>query len=716
MGISLPDSFTLKDIDESWVNADIAPDRGQSDNILFIRTQLFDEMKVNILSFLSKDYVEAKKPSAGIIILPLNISWDYQQSLDLTKNLINKIEEIDDVYDYIKVKATGDTVISYQLNEVTMEANQIIIPLIFIIIIAVLFIFFRRASYMVLPLIALVVSLIWLFGTMVLLKIPFTTMSVAIIPLLLGLGVDYSVHLSHNYRLELSNGKTPAQAIKRSILEIGTAMFLAMITTVIAFLSFLSASIPPLRDLGLLLGLGIFYTFITAITLQAAIRYSIDRKKKNIKIAKRESFRLNNFMGKLAQAVLTHQKTIFVVIILITIIAGVGASQIKTGFDLNSFLPEENQAIEILGDLEENFPSVSQYQEYILLEGDVANLKTLNGIRETHENFNDDTLVSRNADNSPVADSIYTIIYQAINNNNSIIKEFDLDENTFIPKKDKDVKLLFDYLWDSIEYGIQTRLAIQKNDYGNYNTAIIRVNVNIQTAKREEADLDKDLKILDEELNEDLEDYGNVKVTITGYWSITNKITSSLTESQILSTGISLILASIVLIIAYKRLTLGIIAMIPVIISIVWILGTMYFIGYNLDVLTISVTSLTIGIGVDYAIHATERFRLVADKTGNIIAALTETISKTGGALLIAALTTILGFGMLIFAPMPPQAQFGIIMLLTIAFSFITSVLLLPLILARWAKWSKKKKGYIISTKPADEEFINDSLNNNKAN
>ncbi len=708
-GIPLPDKIALKDIEESWANADISPDKGVSNNLLFIRTQLFDEMKVNTLSFLSKDYEITKKPSAGIIILQLNISWDYQKNLKTTKYIVEKIEEIDKEYNYLMVDETGDTVISYQLNEITMEANQVIMPLIFIIIIVVLYIFFRRTSYMILPLLALVVSVIWLFGTMVLLDIPFTTMSIAIVPLLLGLGVDYSVHLSHNYRLELSKGQTPAVAIKRSVLEIGTAMFLAMITTVIAFLSFLSASIPPLRDLGLLLGLGIFYTFITAITLQAAVRYVLDRKKEKFKLGKKKSFRLNIIMGKLAKAVLNHQKSIFAILLLITIIAGIGAAQIKTGFDLNSFLPEDNPAINVLGKIEENFPSVGQYQELILLEGNIANVNTLKGIRETHENFIDDTFVSRNADGSPKSESVYTIISKAVNNNNTLIEEFDLDEDTFIPKKDTDVKRLFDYLWNSFEYGIQTQLTIQKNGYGKYDIGIIRVYVNIPTAKREGADLNKDLTILAEELEEDVADYNNVKVTITGYWIITHTITSSLTESQILSTGISLILASVVLIIAYKRLTLGIIAMIPVMISIVWILGTMFFMGYNLDVLTVSVTSLTIGIGVDYAIHATERFRLVADKTGDIKAALTETISKTGGALLIAALTTTLGFGMLILAPMPPQAQFGIIMVLTISFAFITSVLLLPLILARWAKWSKSKKGYIISTKSPDEEYINET-------
>ena len=174
-----------------------------------------------------------------------------------------------------------------------------------------------------------------------------------------------------------------------------------------------------------------------------------------------------------------------------------------------------------------------------------------------------------------------------------------------------------------------------------------------------------------------------------------------------------MVLATIVLIIAYKRLTLGLIVIIPVLISIVWILGTMSFIGYSLDVLTITVTSLTIGIGIDYAIHATERFRLVADKTGDIEIAVTETIEKTGGALLIAALTTILGFGMLTFAPIPPQAQFGVIMVMTIAYSLITSLSILPLILVHWARWMKKRKGFIISDKPVEEDYFNE-LNSNK--
>ena len=153
--------------------------------------------------------------------------------------------------------------------------------------------------------------------------------------------------------------------------------------------------------------------------------------------------------------------------------------------------------------------------------------------------------------------------------------------------------------------------------------------------------------------------------------------------------------------ITYRNPTLGLITMIPVGISMVWILGTMYYLGYILDIMTITVTTITIGIGIDYAIHATERFRLVADKTGDIEKAVCETISHTGGALLIACLTTALAFGILVLAPIPPQQRFGIILAMTITYAFLTSVLFLPLFLAKWAKWRKKRKGFIISPGPA---------------
>jgi predicted RND superfamily exporter protein len=417
-----------------------------------------------------------------------------------------------------------------------------------------------------------------------------------------------------------------------------------------------------------------------------------------------------------AKMIFNHRKKILSILLIITMVFAFGATQIESGFNFYSFLPEDSHAVQTYLKINENLPFIGEDQEYIFLEGNVATVATIQGLKETHDNFEDDIFIGRNVDGTSKTESIYTIIKQACTINETLISEFNLDENTFIPQSDNDVENLYDYLSTTLEYGLQTQTLIHKAENGKYDASIVRVYIDIVSAGQSGSDLEKNLERMTNELNEDLADYGDdVDAIVTGFFVITHVITSSLTDSQMFSTAISLVLATIVLIIAYRKPLLGIIAMLPVLISIVWILGTMTFIDYSLNILTISVTSLTIGIGVDYAIHVTERFKIVADKTGDIELAVRQTIEKTGGALLIAALTTTLGFGMLILAPIPPQQQFGVIMVMTIAYSLFTSILFLPLILARWAKWRKKRIGYIISSKPTDEDYFNEIVaSNNK--
>jgi len=656
-GIPLQDRMALKDIESRWTVADVAPDKGTTETILFLRPKLFEDIKINALGLLSKDYEKTQKPKASLIILGLNFSESYDEYLQTNVDIIEEIEEFNGRSRYISMKATGEGVISSQMEEVTSESNQILGPLMFIIIVFILFISFRKPSYVVFPLIALAISTIWLFGTMVLLDITFSVIAVAIIPLVLGLGVDYSVHLFHNYRVELEQGCKPGEAIKKSVKEIGTAMFLAMITTVIAFMSFLSASVPPMRDLGVLLGLGVLYTFITAITLLAALRYILDRKKKAVVKRKQHIFSLKNMMESLSKIVLHHQKKILIITIIISLIFASGAVQLETGFDLNEFLPEGNEAMELYKNIADEFPFSSQDQEYILIEGNVATVAALKGIAKTHENLKDDTYVSRNADGSVKATSIYTLIQQAIKNNNSLIAAFNINEGNGIPKTDEDVRALYDHLsgvdafelmtmdasnmesFNIDEITILVPTVLYRND-SRYESTVIRIYIDPSVNTNEGEGVNKGPAVLKKELNKDIESYGDATAVATGNFIVTLTITDSLTETQMLSTGISIILAAFVIILVYRNPTLGLIAILPVCTAIVWILGTMYFIGYSLNVMTITVTSITIGIGIDYAIHATERFRFVADKTGDITKAVSETISRTGGALLIAALTT----------------------------------------------------------------------------
>lgn len=712
----LPETIALKDIDSAWIYSDIAPDSDTSYTEFFIIPYLFDDLQLTALAFLSEDYEKTGTAQATLLIVQLDVMNEgYTEMLRINNNIIEILDEFDRTFDSISLGVTGELVVSSQIDELSSEANIILGPGMFLMIVLILFISFRRGSYVVLPLLALMIAMIWLFGTMALLGIAFNVMAVALIPLIMGLGVDYSVHFFHNYRAELTKGKTPAEAIKRSVKDIGTAMFLAWITTAIAFMSFLTSNMIPIRQFGILLAIGITYTFITAIIFLPSARYLLDRRKPHeIKLNGFTSkLSLSEVMGKTSSLVISHQKKILALMVLTTVIFAIGASQLERGFDMDQFVPADNPAMELFDTMAEYFPFASEYQEYILIEGDIATVAALQGIAQTHTNIQDDTFVARKTDGTVKVTSIYSEIELAIKNNKSLIEKFNIDEKTNIPRTDKDVKEFFDYLYEgkTFDMGDVANSELDMADFGNsqvgmvlyrnnsrYTATVIRYY--LDASFQIEGNIQDDLEILSKEINEDIATYGDATAIATGMSQIQFNNTSNLTSSQFTSTGISLLLAALVLIITYRNPTLGLIAMIPVCISIVWILGTMYYFGYILDVMTVTVTSMTIGIGIDYAIHATERFRLVADKTGDVDKAVCETISHTGGALLIAALTTALAFAILILAPIPPQQRFGIILSITICYSFLTSVLFLPLLLAKWAKWRKKKKGYIISPGP----------------
>ena len=693
------ESLSLKDLEQGWITLDEAPDVDKSESILFIKPLFLEDLKLSSLIFLSKDFEEISGPSATLIILQLNGSSNGMMDTgESSKEIISILKESDSRENYVSMKATGGGIISNELNEITEEANMIIMPGIFIVICLILLIMFKRLSYVVLPLVSLSISMIWIFGTMVFLGISFTTMAVAIVPLLMGLGVDYSVHLFHNYRVELKNGKTPGEAITASIKDVGMAMFLATFTTVIAFLSFLTASIPPLRDFGILCAIGIIYTLITAITLQTSFRYILDRKKKtDILQINDKKISLDKSMEKFSVLVLKQRRLIIILSIVITAVMISGATQVETTFDMNDFLPEGNEAMELIIDIREIFPSSSESQEYILIEGNVASIDTLKGIGETYENLRNDEYVAKTPNGDPKEDSILSIIRNAIKSNSSLVSEFNINSNG-IPQNNNDVIRIFDYLYNNNDYKFDVQRVLHKQGE-IYDATIIRIYTRIAYSDDDTVDTNEQMGILYSEIKNDMENYGDTDVIVTGMYSSMYTIMNSMTESQIISTTISIILAALVLIIVFRNLILGLITIIPVAICMIWIVGTIYFIGYSFNIMTIMVTSLTIGIGIDYAIHATQRFRLIADRSGNVEKAVSETIGHTGSALFIAAVTTTAGFSMLILAPIPPEQQFGIITSMTIIYSYITSILILPPILMKWGKWRKKRKGYIISNR-----------------
>ncbi|MCD6330657.1 MAG: MMPL family transporter [Thermoplasmata archaeon] len=460
--------------------------------------------------------------------------------------------------------------------------------------------------------------------------------------------------------------KKASEAIVSSVKNIGMAMLLATITTCIGFLSFLTSSVPSIRNFGLLCAIGIIYTFIITITLLASIRYILDRKKK-IEVKERK-FIASHLMKKIADIVCKNPKKAIVLVAVFTILFAFGSINLKTEFNMKDFVPKESKSIRVMEKIGNDFPFSSQQQEYILIEGNIANIAVLEEMKKTIANTEDDEYVARSREGNARIESIISIMEKAIEGNASLITKYNIKNG--MPQTNEDVKAFFDYLYESKEFEREVKNVLYKEG-DEYKAALIRVYAQQDVAQEGEK-----MKKFYEELKEDLA-FRNVKAIVTGQITLTYMITSSLTESQIKSTIACIILAGIVLIIAYRRIFYGIAAMLPVAIAAIWILGTIYFIGYSLNVMTVMITSLTIGLGITYAIHAVERYRIMKDELG-YEKAVFDSIYHTGTALFMAALTTIAGFAILIFSPIPPEQQFGIVTAITILYSFIITILLVP--------------------------------------
>jgi len=180
-------------------------------------------------------------------------------------------------------------------------------------------------------------------------------------------------------------------------------------------------------------------------------------------------------------------------------------------------------------------------------------------------------------------------------------------------------------------------------------------------------------------------------VTATGEPILNQLVQEYMLETLFTSLLITLLVIVALLMVVYRVVhgsaTLGLVTLVPVVLVVSWVIGTMYVLDYPLSVLTTIVASITIGIGIDYSIHVSERFRAELDRTDSVDEAITTAIRGTGAALLGSAVTTAIGFGILGFAFFPVLQQFGTITAIMIVYAFLASVLVLPSMLVLWARY-----------------------------
>ncbi|OIR21285.1 MAG: hypothetical protein BEU01_02990 [Marine Group III euryarchaeote CG-Epi4] len=603
-----------------------------------------------------------------------------------------------------------DAEINSQFEE---DIGTRLMPFVLGFILLVLYLTFRSGIDMMLTLVSLFISIIWTFAFGVILDFE-PSFFLTIIPILLiGLGVDYGIHLTMRYREGVVEDGDIDKSNQISVVSVGSALLFATITTMIGFFSNLSSEITPIKEFGIQTGLGILSAFIIFVTFLPACRIVIARYYKNkgeevlsqinidiIKAKKMgsESNALSDkFMSIGSILALKYPEKTLAFFIVLTLVAGYGGSQISSEFNAEDFLPQEVEVVKQFNYYQDNFGASAGEVSFIYISGEnLATNAVFQAIDETQNQLLiDDTYIS--GDENGIFSALNGMRNLASNESgyfyNATFAELfnSKDGNSDgVPDTDADVKELLDWLF--IGEGINQPSMIKNFIYYDEETNEYTVSYIMVTTKSKNVyyvevsdELNKDMKALD-----DIESSSEINAVATGQPPIFMVVMDTITATMIQSIIYTIILSSIVLTAVFwfndGQPLLGVLTIIPVLLVLTWILGTMVVIGYTLNVMTTLIGALTIGLGVTYAIHISHRFIEELEEHHSLEKAVNNTVKNTGFSLFGAAMTTVLSFGVLSQSILVPMQQFGTITALTILFSFLSSVWVLPSILVLWAR------------------------------
>ncbi len=202
-------------------------------------------------------------------------------------------------------------------------------------------------------------------------------------------------------------------------------------------------------------------------------------------------------------------------------------------------------------------------------------------------------------------------------------------------------------------------------------------------------------------------DHLSVHFIQSGMPVIFTKLDASLMKSQIQSLLIALVLVTIILIVQLKSVTGGLISVTPIVLTVLFNFAIMAYFNIPLDNATMMIASIAIGIGIDYSIHFTNRFKEEFARNKNATQALEKTLTTTGRAILINALSVAAGFIILLFAQLIPIQRFGWLTALTMFFSSFSAITFLPaLFLITRARFIGDFNGIIMNSKKKMEKFL----------
>ena len=588
------------------------------------------------------------------------------ENITQIREIIKSYEDIGKIY-LGGIPMIADDMMSFIKSDIIFFGLGVLL-----FIIATLWFVFKKLIWIIIPISSCFFSVLIMTGLLGLLGWKVTVISSNFIALMLILTMAMNIHMSTRF-LQLRNDFSNLnnfEIISMTTSKMFWPIIYTVLTTICAFLSLIFSGIKPIIDFGWMMTLGLITSFIITFTLLPTLLGFMSNK--NIKVREDGESKITSFFGKIS---INNKNSIFAITGLVIILSVIGISRLEVE---NSFINYFNKNTEIYKGMkliDENLGGTTPLEVILKFPNKV---KAETGVDDefadwedeesqddekywfTKDKINKIQAVHNYLDNLPAVGKVLSF---------SSIIEVATQLNNNKPLGTLEMGVLYSKIPESIKKDIIDPYISIKDNEARISLRIIDSQDGLRRndlINQINYDLENKLKLSKKEFK------------LAGVLILFNNLLQSLFKSQILTLGLVMVGIFSMFVILFKNVKLSLIGVVPNFIAAFFILGIIGLLAIPLDMMTITIAAITIGIAVDNSIHYIYRFKEEFLKNKDYNKTLKVCHSTVGVAILNTSITIVFGFSILVFSKFIPTIYFGVFTGLAMLLAMISVLTLLP--------------------------------------
>ena len=559
----------------------------------------------------------------------------------------------------LNVKVVGSTILDAEVDTMMAQESRDFAVISFALIFIVILLSFRKFSLVMSPFLVIFITDVWVIGLMSLLGYPLTMMSLVLPSVIIVVGCGDAIHFISEFRTKMfEKGDRKAALIAAADLTGLPCLFTSM-TTMVGFGSLMAMELRPGKEMGMFAAIGVVVAFVmTFLLLPPLLSFGFGKDERSDYEAKGLTKSYVKFLGFIAELAIKARKPILVLGVVLFGLGIWGLSLVEVSADFLRVFDEKTRIRQEYDYVDRSLGGTSSFQIVVdtgEADGifDPANLKELDRLN--------DWLKAR--DEIKSTQSVLEVFKE--------LRKVGQDGDAAfykIPESRPEAAQLF-LLYEMGGAERVDRILTDERD---------RARIMVRTRSTSTAQSEILISEVEEWSKQELK---KIKVQTTGMLPLFVRMVHFITRSQVLSFGLAFVFVTLCMLILFRSVSLGLLAMIPNVFPIALTFGVMGFSGITLNLGTVMIASIAIGIAVDDSIHFVSHYRRNLQLGLTPAEAIHESITGVGMALLNTSVVLVLGFSVFGLSDISHLVNFGLLTALTVLTALAADFLLLPAVI-----------------------------------